>query len=58
MNKLYMRPSLELVEFTLTDVILYSPTPVEDPSQNELPILTRMKDDLAGDGLPNVPQTE
>ena len=55
MKKLYMIPDLSVVEFDLMDVLATS-VPVNDPSKNEVPILTRMKDELAGgDGLSELP---
>ena len=52
-----MTPSLEVTRLELTDVILLS-IPVTDPTEREVPILTRMRDDLAnthGDGLSELP---
>ena len=55
MKKRYMRPDLSAIEIELMDVLSIS-VPVNDPSANEVPILTRMKDELAGgDGLSELP---
>ena len=55
MRKEYLQPDLEVKELTLTEITLAS-LPVNNPSEYEVPILTRMKDDLAGgDGLSELP---
>ena len=47
MEKQYIKPTLDKVEWKLTDVILYSP-----PQQEtyEVPIRKRMQEDLVGTG--------
>lgn len=53
MKKKYMTVSLTVASLSLDDVLLYSVTPSEEGL--ELPILSRMKDDLANDGLSELP---
>ena len=55
--KMYIPPQLELVRYELKDVILYSvPVPTHNVSELEVPILTRIKDELyGGDGLSELP---
>ena len=56
MKKAYYQPDIEIIEIGLMDVLAISTLPTNNPAEYEIPILTRMKDDLAGgDGLSELP---